>query len=170
LYVFLTLFIFLFLFLRFYYNNIELIAYLPSLAHNPPPFKNFCHLPSTHVVSRSGAPGPQIAPPDARGGGDAGANSNQQPNMDVSVEEEDRMPPKIRKKWMHRELEALSLGGAREASLSPWSWSRSSGGGGQELDGIFRGTDRSAGRMGLGIRIEDDQFYRSMCFGSRQYR
>jgi hypothetical protein len=111
-YVFLTLFIFLFLFLRFCYKNIELIAYIPSLAHNPPPFKNFCHLPSTHVVSRSGAPRPQIAPldpPDGRGGGGAGANTDQQPNTDVSVEEEDRMPPKICKKWMHRELEALSI-------------------------------------------------------------
>jgi hypothetical protein len=35
--VFLTLFIFLFSFLRFCYKNIELITYIPSLAHNPPP-------------------------------------------------------------------------------------------------------------------------------------
>jgi hypothetical protein len=31
------------------------------------------------------------------------------------------------------------------------------------------GTAGSAGRMGLGIRIEDDLFYRSMCFCSRPY-
>jgi len=79
------------------------------------------------------------------------------------------MPPKICKKWMHRELEALSMGGTREASLSPWSWSRSSSGSEQELDGIFRGTAGGAGKMGLDIRIEDDQFYRSMCFCSRAY-
>jgi hypothetical protein len=53
-------------------------------------------------------------------------------------------------------------GGVREASLSLWSWSRSRSGGGQELDGIFRGTAGSAGRMGLGIRIEDHQFYRNI--------
>ena len=90
-------------------------------------------------------------------------------NTNVSVEAEDRMPPKLCKKWMHRELEALSMAGAREASLGPWSWSCSSSSGGQELDTIFRGTAGSAGRMGLGIRIEDDQFYRSMCFCSRLY-
>jgi hypothetical protein len=56
------------------------------------------------------------------------------------------------------------MSGAWEASLSPWSWSRSSSGGGKELDGISRGTAGSAGRMGLGIRIEDHQFYWSMCF------
>ena len=99
-------------------------------------FESFCHLPSTHVVSRSGAPRPQIAPPT-------------RPT---------RWPRRWRicKKWMHRELETLSMGGTREASLSPWSWSRSSSGGKQELDGIFRGTAGGAGRMGLGIRIEDD--------------
>jgi hypothetical protein len=53
---------------------------------------------------------------------------------------------------------------AREASLSPRSWSRSSSGGGQELDGIFRGT---AGRIGLGIL--NDQFYRSMCLCFRPH-
>jgi len=73
------------------------------------------------------------------------------------------MSSKICKKWIYRKLEALSMGGAPEAS------SRSNSGGGQELDGIFRGTAGSAGRMGLGMRIEDDQFYRSMCFCSRLY-
>ena len=62
------------------------------------------------------------------------------------------MPPKMYKKWMHRELEAVSMGGVREASSSPWSWSHSSSGGGQELDNMFRGT--------AGIA----EFYRSMCF------
>jgi hypothetical protein len=68
---------------------------------------------------------------------------------------------------MHRELEALSTGGAQEASLSPRSWSRLSSGG--ELDGIFRGTAGSAGKMRRGIRIEDDQFYWSMCLCFRPY-
>ena len=96
-------------------------------------------------------------------------NAAQQPNTDVSVEDKDRMPPKMCKKWMHRELEALSMSGVQEAGLSPWSWSHSRSGGGQELEGIFRGTSGSAGRMGLGIRIEDDQFYRCVYFCSRPY-
>jgi len=147
----------------------ELIAYIPSLAHNPPPPSKISATSHqrTSLVAQEHQ-GHKL--PRRRGDGGAGANTDQQANTNVSVEEEDHMPPKICKKRMHRELEALSLGGAREASSSPWSWSRSSGGGGQELDGIFRGTDRSAGRMGLGIRIEDDQFYRSMYFCSRQYR
>jgi hypothetical protein len=78
------------------------------------------------------------------------------------------MPSMSFKKWVHPELVALSIGGAREGCLSAWSWS-GSGSGEKELDGIFRGTAGSAGRIGLGIRIEDDQFYWSMCFCSRPY-
>ncbi|KDR65643.1 hypothetical protein GALMADRAFT_148510 [Galerina marginata CBS 339.88] len=68
------------------------------------------------------------------------------------------MPPKMRKKWMHRELEALTAGSGRDASLSQRSGSGSSAVGGHDLDGVFGGS--AGGRVGLGIRIEDDLSYR----------
>jgi len=40
------------------------------------------------------------------------------------------MPPKMHKKRTYRELEALSMGAAQEASLSPGSGSSSGGAGG----------------------------------------
>jgi len=149
-------------------KNIELIAYIPSLAHNPPPLRNFCHLPSTYVVSRSGASKPQITSPTGL----------------------TRWPRRWRCWCEHRpatqhrrfgrggrphaaqdmqEVDAPRTGGTEHGwraggelkSLVLVAFEQ------QELDGIFRGTAGSAGRMGLGIRIEDDQFYRSMCFCSR---
>lgn len=66
---------------------------------------------------------------------------------------------------MHRELEAMSLGG-KEASLSPGV----GGGGGQEHHehdheqqpripglGLPFGLDGGSGKVGLGIRIDDDR-------------
>ena len=66
------------------------------------------------------------------------------------------MPPKMLKKWMHREPEALSMGAGREASLSPGFGS--GGARGHELDGIFGGA--GTGRGSLGIRNGDDHSYR----------
>jgi hypothetical protein len=104
-YVFLTLFIFLFLFLRFCYKNIELIVYIPSLAHNPPPPSKISATSHqrTLLVAQEHQ-GHKL--PRHRGDGGAGANTDQQANTDVSVPEEACMPPKICKKWMHHELEA----------------------------------------------------------------
>lgn len=83
------------------------------------------------------------------------------------------MPPKMHKKWTHRELEALSMGVAQEASLSPESGSSSGGadglGGRHELPGLGSGLDGIFGVVPLagsvlGIRIQDDlgYDYRSM--------
>lgn len=74
---------------------------------------------------------------------------------------------------MHGELEALSRGTAQEARLSPGSGSSSGGAGGpggrhelpglgSGLDGIFGGG--ADGRVGLGIRIQEDFGYRSMFY------
>jgi len=67
---------FLFLFLRFCYKNIELIAWIPSLAHNPPPPSKISKIPATshqptlvaqeHQGHKSPHP---LDPPDGRGGG-----------------------------------------------------------------------------------------------------
>ena len=60
---------------------------------------------------------------------------------------------------MHRELDSLSMGRRREASLSRGPESGSSGVGRHALDGIFR--DATSRRVGPGILIEDHQSCRS---------
>ena len=52
-------------------------------------------------------------------------------------EDEERIPSNICNKWMHRELDLLSMDCGREASLSPQPESGSSGVGRPALEGIF---------------------------------
>ncbi|KAF8955099.1 hypothetical protein BDZ97DRAFT_1927458 [Flammula alnicola] len=71
----------------------------------------------------------------------------------TGAESEGRMPPKMRKKWMHREVEAM-----KESSGSPGSGRSENGVGSPGGDGLELGFDGGGAgtKVGLGIRVESN--------------
>ncbi|CAA7271813.1 unnamed protein product [Cyclocybe aegerita] len=98
----------------------------------------------THHSSELRPPDPGLQPSNDT---KDGRSTSLAPDFDVEPPPatEDRMPPKMRKKWMHREVEAMKGMGSPGSADSP--------GESGHTNGFGHGYGGSSGKLGLGIRF-----------------